>query len=155
MAHAGRRINLQDRSPRMWWRRTLPWRPTPLSCRVCVVRKAKQNQRSRRFVLQSNISLAEGSAARQTSSAEALKLAVTSFPKRSIIGRTFHTEVRKVHRKGTTVAIKLCRKPDSKQSADMWRNELDILYPLDHVGQQPIEDTLTELTSPAVCCEAA
>jgi hypothetical protein len=90
----------------------------------------------------------------ETSSAETLKLAVTSSPEGSIIGLTSHTEVRKVNRKGTIVAMKLCRRPDLKKSADMWRNELDILSPLDHV-RQPIKIISIELTSPAVCGETA
>lgn len=69
------------------------------------------------------------------SSTGTLERCATSSPEGSIIGRTSHTEVRKVYRKGSMIAIKLCRSPDLKQSADRWRNELDILSLLDHVRQ--------------------
>ena len=51
------------------------------------------------------------------------------------IGKTAFTKVFKTIRNNTAFAIKVCRKPDSKQSADMWRNELNMLTQLDHVGQ--------------------
>lgn len=61
------------------------------------------------------------------------------------IGRTTFTKVFKIIRNNTAIAVKVCRKPDLKQSADMWRNELNMLTQLDHVGQ-PLQLTLTELT---------
>ena len=68
-----------------------------------------------------------------------------SFESLVTIGETAFTKVFKTIRNSTAVAVKVCRKPDSKQSADTWRNELNILTQLDHVGQI-FELTLTELT---------
>jgi len=51
------------------------------------------------------------------------------------IGKTPRTLVfKKAIEKGTTVAIKMCRQRTVKESADMWRNEKDILSSLDHVS---------------------
>jgi hypothetical protein len=52
------------------------------------------------------------------------------------IGQTEETEVFKITRNGVTVAIKVCRKPTVKQSADAWRNEITILKRLNHVSAQ-------------------
>lgn len=49
------------------------------------------------------------------------------------IGKTAFTTVFKTVRNNTTLAIKMCRKPALKMSADMWRNELNLLTQLDHV----------------------
>jgi len=51
-----------------------------------------------------------------------------------LIGKTRRTLVFKATRKGNTVAIKVCRKRTVKKSADMWRNEMEILSSLDHVS---------------------
>ena len=61
------------------------------------------------------------------------------------VGRTAFTKVFKTIRNNTAFAVKVCRKPNLKQSADMWRNELNMLTQLDHV-RQPFELALTELT---------
>ena len=60
------------------------------------------------------------------------------------LGETAFSKVFKVNRNGTAAAVKVCRNPDPKESADRWRNELDILKRLDHVGQQ-VKSTLIEL----------
>lgn len=50
------------------------------------------------------------------------------------IGKTTRTLVFKATRKDTIVAIKVCRKPKVKESADTWRNEMEILSCLNHVS---------------------
>ncbi|KAL9124452.1 MAG: hypothetical protein Q9217_006215 [Psora testacea] len=62
-----------------------------------------------------------------------------------IIGKTAFTKVFKTIRNNTAFAVKVCRKDDPERSAEMWRNELNMLTHLDHVGQ-PLELRLTELT---------
>lgn len=62
------------------------------------------------------------------------------------IAKTAFTEVFKCSRNGTAVAVKVCRKPELKHSADMWRNEIEILNMLDHVGR-PIKFILIELSA--------
>jgi hypothetical protein len=52
-----------------------------------------------------------------------------------LIGKTKQTLVFKAIRKGTTVAIKVCRKPGVKESADAWKNEFKILKRLNHVSK--------------------
>ena len=61
-----------------------------------------------------------------------------------IIGKTAFTKAFKTIRNNTAFAVKVCRKDDPERSAEMWRNELNMLAHLDHVGQ-PSELTLTEL----------
>ncbi len=60
------------------------------------------------------------------------------------LGETAFSKVFKANRNGTAAAVKVCRNPDPKESADRWRNELDILKHLNHVGQR-VKSTLTEL----------
>ena len=50
------------------------------------------------------------------------------------IGKTKRTLVVKTTRRGTTVAIKMCRNRAVKRSADAWRNEIEILSSLYHVS---------------------
>lgn len=50
------------------------------------------------------------------------------------IGKTPHTQVFKAIRNDIVVAVKMCRKPEIKSSADTWRNELEILRNLNHVS---------------------
>jgi hypothetical protein len=52
-----------------------------------------------------------------------------------LIGKTKQTLVFKGTRNGTTVAIKVCRKPGVKESADAWKNEFKILKRLNHVSK--------------------
>ncbi|KAH8797829.1 kinase-like domain-containing protein [Xylogone sp. PMI_703] len=49
-----------------------------------------------------------------------------------LIGKTGRTLVFKATRKEAVVAIKVCRKPTVKESADAWRNEMEIMSCLDH-----------------------
>jgi hypothetical protein len=51
-----------------------------------------------------------------------------------LIGKTGRTLVFKATRKEAIVAIKVCRKPTVKESADTWRNEMEIMSCLDHVS---------------------
>ena len=51
-----------------------------------------------------------------------------------IIGKTAFTKVFKTIRDNTVFAVKVCRKDDPERSAKMWRNELNMLTHLDHVG---------------------
>jgi len=53
-----------------------------------------------------------------------------------IIGKTRCAKVFKTTRNGMEVAIKVCRGSSAKLSANTWRNEVDILRKLDHVGTQ-------------------
>ena len=54
-----------------------------------------------------------------------------------IIGKTRCAKVfRATLNNGMEVAIKVCCKPSTKLSANMWRNEVDILYKLDYIGTQ-------------------
>lgn len=50
----------------------------------------------------------------------------------NVIFRNKRTTVIKSSRNGVAVAVKLCRKPEVKSSADAWRNELEILHTLHH-----------------------
>lgn len=52
-----------------------------------------------------------------------------------LIGKTEQTLVFKATRKGTTMAIKVCRKPGVKESADAWKNEFKILKRLNYVSK--------------------
>ena len=53
-----------------------------------------------------------------------------------IIGKTRCAKVFRATLNGMEVAIKVCREPSAKLSANTWRNEVDILRKLDHVGTQ-------------------
>jgi len=57
---------------------------------------------------------------------------------RELIGKTSRTLVYKATSKKAVVAIKMCRQPSVKGSAQNWRNELDILRCLDHVSNARI-----------------
>ena len=50
------------------------------------------------------------------------------------IGQNMRTQVFKANRNGMVVAIKACRKPELKVSAETWRNELQILRNVHHVS---------------------
>ena len=52
----------------------------------------------------------------------------------SLISKTKHANVFKATRDGMTIAVKVCRGDDIKQAANTWRNEVDILKCLRHVG---------------------
>ena len=52
-----------------------------------------------------------------------------------LIGKTRQTLVFKSTRNDTTVAIKVCRKPGVKESADAWKNEFKIFKRLNHVSK--------------------
>ena len=52
----------------------------------------------------------------------------------TLIGKTNRTLVFKATRKEAIVAIKVCRKPTVKESADTWRNEIEIMSCLNHVS---------------------
>jgi hypothetical protein len=52
-----------------------------------------------------------------------------------LIGKTKQTLVFKATCKGTIVAIKVCRKPRVKESADAWKNEFKILKRLNHISK--------------------
>jgi len=52
-----------------------------------------------------------------------------------LIANTYRTLVLKaISQQGTTVAFKVCRQSTTKESADTWRNEMEILSSLDHVS---------------------
>jgi hypothetical protein len=51
-----------------------------------------------------------------------------------LIGKTTRTLVFKVTRSNATVAVKICRKPTLKESAETWRNEMEIMRTLDHIS---------------------
>jgi hypothetical protein len=53
-----------------------------------------------------------------------------------IIGESSRTTVFKAIRHEMTVAVKVCRKPEVKSSADSWRNEVRILRHLQHVNTE-------------------
>jgi hypothetical protein len=80
----------------------------------------------------------------QTSSASGLQISgsqtssasmQTAPTQREIIFKTKRTLVYKATRKNTIVAIKMCRGPKLKDSAQNWRNELEILTFLNHVSR--------------------
>ena len=50
------------------------------------------------------------------------------------IGQSMRTQVFKAEHNGVVVAIKVCRKPELKISAETWRNELQILRNVHHVS---------------------
>ena len=52
----------------------------------------------------------------------------------TVIGETSLTKVFRVRRRGTIVAAKVCRKPDLKWAASMWKREASILRKLSHVS---------------------
>lgn len=51
-----------------------------------------------------------------------------------LVGKIDRTLVFKTTRTGTAIAIKACRNRIIKESADAWRNELEILSSLDHIS---------------------
>ncbi len=55
---------------------------------------------------------------------------------REIIGESHRTIVFKAIRHEIVVAVKVCRKPEVKSSADSWRNEVGILRHLQHVNTE-------------------
>jgi hypothetical protein len=55
---------------------------------------------------------------------------------REIIGETTRTTVFKAIRHEMVVAVKVCRKPEVKSSADAWKNEVRILRHLQHVNTE-------------------
>jgi len=59
-----------------------------------------------------------------------------SPPLREIIGESPRTMVFKAIRHEMAVAVKVCRKPEVKSSADSWRNEVRILRRLQHVNTE-------------------
>lgn len=61
------------------------------------------------------------------------------------IGQTAFTQVFKVIRRGTTVAVKISQKPDLIQSAKMWKTEQSILARLDHVSKASKYSTILSL----------
>ena len=78
----------------------------------------------------------------------------TSPAQRETIFKTPRTLVYKATRKNTIVAIKICREPNLKDSAQNWRNELEILTHLDHVSRVRNANLLFDLTLLAFHCTA-
>ena len=79
----------------------------------------------------------------------------TSPVQREVIFKTPRTLVYKAIRKNTIVAIKMCRRPKLKDSAQNWRNEVEILTRLvDHVSSCENANLLSNITLLAFHCTA-
>ena len=119
--------------------------------RVSTTRKGSEKKKFVASQKTDIVAIVLQSSGSQTSSAS-MK---TSPAQREIIFKTARTLVYKATRKNTIVAIKLCRGPRLKDSAQNWRNELEILTRLDHVSSVRNANFLSDLTLLAFHCTAS